>query len=112
MLPRKVPIPKLASYLGVPNRTAREKAQAVGVYCKPGKKEGFVLEEDVPLILEDSKCHSKCIGGVGSGTTRGQLPEGDYAALLEQRIRNLPSGSKRKLKPKNGVVISMERGRT
>ena len=110
MLPPKATIAELAAYLGVSERTARERAQAVGVYCKPGRPEGFVLAEDVPVILEDSKCRTNSINAAASGTTRSPLPDGDYAALREQRTRDSQNASRRKPRQRSGDVISMARG--
>lgn len=111
MLPPKATIAQLAAYLGVSERTARERAQAVGVYCKPGKPKGFVLAEDVPVILEDSKCRTSSTNAVASGTSQSPLPDGDYAALREQRTRDLQNASRRRPRQRNGDVISMVRGK-
>ena len=46
-------IEELVNYLNTTNRTAREIAQKVDVYRKASKGTVFILEEDLPVILEE-----------------------------------------------------------
>lgn len=103
---------ELAMHLGVSERALRERARALGA-CRELGKRMILLPEDVHLLLEDMRpCqNSTNASPVGRGTSTSPAPTGDFAALQAHRTRTSPSGSRRKQKPQNGDVISMDRRR-
>ena len=99
----------LAAKLGASPRRVKDEVRALGCYCKVGRKV-IMREHHVEAFMEAMECHSGSTGAAKSGTTKARFPEGDYEALQAQRTKRSQSGSRRKLKPKNGEVILMGRG--
>lgn len=102
---------ELAEWLGVSQRTLREKAASVGAGRRFGKRT-ILLEDDVAAIMEATKqCPSSSSGAVRSGTTEVPLPEGDFEALQKRLTGKSRNGSRRKPKIERGSVVSMGRER-
>jgi len=111
LLPDHLTPAQLAGHLGIAERTLREMARATGAYRQIGKQM-FFLEGDVQSILEAAKpCHTKSSSAAKSGTIGAAPPKGDSEALRERLTKQSPKGSRRKQKPANGNIISMDRGR-
>lgn len=101
----------LAESLGVSPRRVQDEVRALGCYCKIGGK--IIMRADhVHQFMEAMECPSKSTGAAKSGTTQAQLPVGDYAALVAQRTKQSPKGSRRQSKTRRGDVILMDRGRS
>jgi hypothetical protein len=103
---------ELAAHLGVPERTLRETARALGA-CRIIGKRTVMLAEDVAKLMEAARpCDSSCTARTGqSGITEAPLTGGDFAALQKRLTEKKPKGSRRKSSTKLGTVISMDRGR-
>lgn len=111
LLPDHVKPRELAEHLGVPERTLRQTARALGA-CRIIGKEMILLPEDVEAFMEGIKiCPSSCTGAAGSGITRELLPGGDYAALQKRLKEPSRKGSRSKSSTSLGSVVSMDRGR-
>ena len=102
----------LALHLGVPVRTLRAVARKKGA-CRIIGKTMFFTDPDVILLLEVIRpCSSHSINAAKSGTTGAPLTKAGYQAARERLTKKSPNASPRSAKPKSGVVISMDRGRT
>lgn len=98
----------LAKSLGASPRRVKDDVRALGCYCKIGRKV-IMREHHVETFMEAMECHSGSTSAARSGTTKGQLPEGDYAALQDQRTKKSRPVSRRKSKQRRGEVILMDR---
>ncbi|GGL80416.1 hypothetical protein GCM10011392_38780 [Wenxinia marina] len=111
LLPETTTPEDLAAHLGVAVRTLKDRAKEIGAYRKIGAT-WFFLPEDVAAIMEASRpCPSRSTDAAKSGTTAGPSLEGDYGDLRARLTAKGRSGSRRKPKPGNGAVISMDRAR-
>ena len=100
----------LAGHFGVPERTLREKLREIGAYAILGKRM-VLFSEHVEALKESMQCHSRSSDAERSGTTEGQLPEGNYTSLRERLTEKSRKGSRRKPKRVHGGVVSMDRAR-
>jgi len=112
LLPPHTTPEDLAEHIGVPVRTVKERARAIGA-CRILGKRMIMLAGDVQLLLEDMRpCPSKSSAEAKSGTTAATPPAVDYEALRARRTASSPSASPQKPKPALGVITSTVRERT
>jgi hypothetical protein len=109
IIPETITPNDLAEKLGVSPRRVKDDVRALGCYYKVGKTI-LMGDHHVAAFLEAMECHSGSTSAAKSGTTKVQLPEGDYAALQDQRTRKSHHASRQKSKQKRGEVILMDRG--
>jgi len=108
LIPYTITPDELAKSLGASPRRVKDNVRALGCYCKIGKTV-LMREHHVETFMEAMECHSGSSSAVKSGTTKGQLPEGDYAALQDQRTKKSRPVSRRKSKQRRGEVILLDR---
>tara|TARA_B100000767_G_C19725231_1_gene519178 strand:+ start:397 stop:750 length:354 start_codon:yes stop_codon:yes gene_type:complete len=108
IIPKPTTPAKLAAWLEVSPRWVADKVREIGCYCKIGAKV-VMQEHHVKKFMEATECQSQYSNATRSGTTEGQLPEGDYAALREHPTRESHKGSRQKRKLKAGHAISTAR---
>lgn len=101
---------ELAEKLGASPRFVGDTIRQLGCFCKIGQKV-IMLDHHVVAFMEAMECHSTSPSGARSGTTQGQLPEGDFEALRKHRTKTVPPGLRRKSKRKLGDVILMDQAR-
>ncbi|MEL6683300.1 MAG: hypothetical protein AAFQ09_11765 [Pseudomonadota bacterium] len=109
ILPRYITPKALAEKLGASPRFVSDTVRELGCFCQIGRRM-VMLDRHVDEFMEAMECRSKSRSATKSGTTAGRLPEGDYAALREQRTKGLQKGLRPKSKRKLGKVISMDPG--
>jgi hypothetical protein len=108
LLPSYTTPEELAAHLGVPERTLRQIARALGACSQIGKRM-ILTEDDVNTIMEATRCPSKSTGAAQSGTIEAPLTGGDFAALQKRLTEKSRKGSRRKSSGARGNVISMGR---
>lgn len=111
IIPATITPRELAAETGWSERYIRETARALSACL--GRGRGMRLtQDDVLRIMEARRCPSRSRSAAKHTTTAGQLPEGDYAALLARRTRPARRELRPREKPKNGNVISMDRAQS
>ena len=102
---------------GFSERAVRKKARELGA-CRILGRVMILEDEDVVAILEALRpCPLLSSAGQGrtSGTTAApsalQTLDGDYAALLALRTKQMPKGSLPRRKRESGNVVSMDQRR-
>jgi hypothetical protein len=100
---------EFAEHFGMPERQVRKLARDICACLIFGKRMIF-LRHHVDMLLEAmTPCRSSSTSGEASGTTREQLPAGDYAALRARLKKPMRKGSRRKSSTERGNVVSMAR---
>ncbi|WP_245418494.1 hypothetical protein [Cohaesibacter intestini] len=109
-LPAYITPDQIASHFGINERTVREKAKALGLSRKIGKKV-FLLEGDVHQLMEAClECPSSSQKEAGSIITEAPLTVDSYAEVQKRLTKRERNGSRRKSKRRHGNVVSMDRG--
>src|SRR5882724_13085523 len=93
----------LAARLGWSERRLRDLARRLAA-CRILGNRMVLLPQDVDAIMEATKCLSST-SAARSGTTGGQLPDGDYAALVTQRTKTSPRARLPRSKPNTGNIV-------
>lgn len=104
IIPETITPRQMAQEVGWSERRVREKAIKLGA-CIGRNRNMRLTREDILKIMESERCHSSSTSAARRTTTAGRLPAGGFAELQALRTE----AKLKKLQPKNGNVVTMDR---